>query len=573
MNKFLERINRLHSEIIVANKVRYINGTWEKLNTKTQEWEQLRIYKGGQVSLSHSRGTSTYLSHLNFMRENPGPYSLESLIDCMYRGEFHKYYGWVEGFWDQQTLLMYYEKLKSNDEPLHESYIKDHHTAFYKTTRRIFKGQQSYRRFLESVGENPDEISGNKLIEKFLKEGKYIEHEIVKILKSLDAPFEYFCRFPSGMIPDLYDKESQRIVDIKRSIKSEIHKEISKYTREFDEVEVIYLLGSREIEFEIDGLKKMSIYKWLPQQPCFKNASVHVQKKTLLRLDALVKGIDENQYEFDLNEYHYKLVQRIIELDRLGMDNVQIAGEVNVSYKYVNQILLGKALKEYSLDYSLEYMRKQNMKMERREKRKNEAIHLNQLGYSNIEISNQLGMSTDMIKYHLRNNGLNESAKVKKRNEEIHKLLLSNTNHTLLSEKFKWVVGQLKEKYPQISKSIVKAYYYSSDLEKDELTLKDRSSELVVELFEQGKNTQYIAETLNIPITSVREYLRKSKMGRKDIFQERNKHIHNGLKTYENVRPLKQKFELVANHLQDKYPKLTAHHIRTYYYKYYVTQS
>ena len=65
-NKYLERINRLYEEIIVPNRVKFESDKWFKRDTQTNDWVELRVYENGQVSLSHTKGTATYISHLSF---------------------------------------------------------------------------------------------------------------------------------------------------------------------------------------------------------------------------------------------------------------------------------------------------------------------------------------------------------------------------------------------------------------------------------------------------------------------------------------------------------------------------
>ncbi|MDN4493593.1 hypothetical protein [Ureibacillus aquaedulcis] len=575
-NKYLERINRLYKEIIVPNRVKLEGDRWFKRDNRTNNWVELRIYEHGQVSLSHSKGTATYISHLGFLLNNPGPYTLEQLVDYMYKGEFHKYYGWVEGFWDKESLLMYFQKIKCNDEPLYEVYIRDNHSAFYKATRRIYKCEKSYRSFLESVGENPDEISGDLLIDKFLQQGKSIEFNIINILKKVKAPYEYFVPFPSGSTPDIYIREFHTAIDIKRSIKTKINKETKKYSQEFNEVTVIYLLGSREMVSYQNGVKKMSIYKWICSQSFFMSLSEKKQEEILRDLDRIVKSIDEGQYNSDIYEYHRMLVQQIIQYDKEGLNNPQIAEKVNVSYKYVNRILRGEALQEYSGDYPAIYKEKQRKIKKEQETKKAETIVLFQKGLSNEEIAQQLDTSIDMVKYHLRNAKLNEAVLRNIRNAEIHKLLGTSTNHETLIEKFQWIVSILEKDYSTINVGAIKTYYHShfvpKEGEKSIIKSKENIQSKVIELFRSGKNTQEIAQTLKIPVTSVREYLRKGKLGRKDILSIRNQKLEMLLKQEVEHPTLNLKFESVANKLKDEYPNLTAKHVRTYYYAHFLKE-
>ncbi|MCR6462293.1 hypothetical protein PDJ82_07410 [Bacillus cereus group sp. TH43LC] len=569
-NKYLERINRLYEEIIVPNRVKFESDKWFKRDTQTNDWVELRVYENGQVSLSHTKGTATYISHLSFLINNPGPYTLEQLVDYMYKGEFHNYYGWIEGFWDKETLLMYFQKLKENAEPLYEVYIRDNHTPFYKATKRLYKCKQSYRSFLQDMGENPDEVSGVSLIDKFIQEGKYIELEIVKILRRLKAPYEYFSSFPSGITPDLYNRELHTVIDIKRSIKTNIGKETKIYSQEFNEVTVIYLLGSRELVTHQDGVRKMSIYKWIRSQPFFIKESEKKQEKIIRELDSIVKNIDEGQYNSDIHDYHKMLVEQIIQYDKDGLNNPQIGEKVGVSYKYVNLILLGKALTEYSGDYPLKYKEKQKKINKEKETKKDKTIELYHKGFSNDEIAEQLNTSTDMVKFHRRNANLNEMEILNTRNARIHAMLTTFTNHETLNDKFHWIVNSLKEDYPKISVGVIKNYHHShfKPKEGDKSIIKGKNDvkSKVIELFRLGESRQEIANTLQIPVTSVREYLRNEKLGKKDILTKRNQKIEDLLKQEGEYATLRLKFESIANKLKEEYPSLTAQQVHTYYY-------
>lgn len=567
------RINQLHIDLIETKRVKCDDGKWFKRQSINNKWIEMKIYKGGQVGITHTNGTGISLSHLKFLMDYPGPYTLSQLVSFMYEGIFHKYYGWIEGFWDEITLTMYFDKLKQQSEPLYESYIRDHHLAFYKATQRLYKGRYSYRSFLISVGENPDLISRNTEIGVFLKQGKEIEFDIVKILSKVDAPFEYFKRFSNGCTPDLYNSKVHIAIDIKRSIKTEIDKEVLKYKNEFDAVTVIYLLGSRETITVKHGIRKMSIYKWLGLQPFFKKLEVEKQTEIISELDLIVKSIDENQYNSDIHEYHKMLVEQIIAYDKQGMDNPTIAQKVNISYKYVNVILLGKALAEYSGTYPLEYKLRQKQKKQNYQETIMNLIELSHEGKPSIEIANQLNMSINMVNYHLRNLGLNQSANMKIRNNKIHELLSSYTDHEILSEKFEWIVDSLIHEHPDITFSIVKGYYYSKFDGKENKTKFMKGKEdyrvKITQLYQDGMRSQDIAEVLELPLERVRDRLRKMNLGKKDMLLIRNQKINVYLKKYEMTSTLKERFQRVVEQLKQEYPTLTTEHVRTYYYNHF----
>lgn len=574
-NKYLERINRLYREIVIPNRVKFENDNWYKKNEKTNDWLMLKVYKGNQVSLSHSGRTSISVSHLGFLVNTQGPYTLEQLVDYMYEGVFHKYYGWVEGFWDKKTLLMYFQKLKKNNEILYEVYIRDNHGAFYKAIRRIYKGEDRvYRAFLIDMGENPDEISGNKLIDKSLQEGKRIEFSIIRLLKQLEAPYEYFVRFGSGNIPDIYDRNSHNVIDIKRSIKTGITKEIEEYSNEFNNVTVIYLFGSRESVRVEQGVTKMSVYKWICSEAFFAALSHKQQEAVIEQIDNIVKNIDEAQYISDVNDYHRTLVEQIIHYDKNGLINREIAEKVGISDKYVNRILRGTALKEYSGDYPQEYIQRQKDITEEKEQKGNKVVKLFFEQVTIAEIAERLYMSTDMVKYYLANMNLNQKVLISNRNEKIHKLLSTFTSHETLNEKFRWIVSVLKEEYSGITFGAVRNYYYTYFLKKEGnikiIKGKEDNQTKVIELFHSGKSTSVIAQILTMPVTSVRSYLRKSKLGKKDILSIRNEKIRQLLNEDIEYKTLELKFESIVTMLKEEYPDISIRTIKTYYYDYYL---
>lgn len=182
----------------------------------------------------------------------------------------------------------------------------------------------------------------------------------------------------------------------------------------------------------------MSIYRWIRSQSFFMQLSEKKQEKILRDLDSIVESIDEGQFNSDIHEYHRMLVQQIIQYDRDGLNNPQIAEKVNVSYKYVNRILRGEALQEYSGDYPAKYKEKQKKLKKEKETKKAKTIELFQKGLSNDEIAQQLDTSTDMINYHQRNAKLNKAVLLNIRNAKIHAMLRTFTNHERLVEKFQW---------------------------------------------------------------------------------------------------------------------------------------
>ncbi|GAB6422994.1 hypothetical protein bcgnr5372_27170 [Bacillus luti] len=573
VNKYLEKINRLYEEIIVPNRVKFERDKWFKRDTPTNDWVELKVSKQGQLNLPHSKGTAIYITHLSFLVHNQGPYTLEQLVNYMYKGVFHNHYRWVGDFWDKETLSLYFEKLKENEEPLYEVYIRNNHTPFYKATRRFYKCERSYRSFLQDMGENPDEVSGVHFIDKFRQEGRDIEFDIANILRTLNAPYEYFLRFPSGITPDLYNKESHAVIDIKRSIKTNIDKEINKYSQEFNEVTVIYLLGSRELVTHQDGIRKMSIYKWIRSQSFFVKAPEKKQEEIIRELDSIVKSIDEGQYNSDFHDYHKTLVEQIIQYDKDGLNNPQIGEKVGVSYKFVNLILLGKTLREYSGDYPLKYKEKQEKIKKDKETKKDKTIELYHRGFSNDEIAEQLDISTDMVKFHRKNANLNEMEIHNVRNAKIHSMLDTYTNHETLNDKFHWIVNTLKEDYPTISIGVIKNYHHShyKPKEGDKTIIKGKINvkSKIIELFLLGKSRQEIAKNLEIPVTTVGEHLRNEKLGKKDILYIRNQKIEDLLKQDGEFATLNLKFESIANKLKEEYPSLTARQVHTYYYKHF----
>lgn len=575
-NKYLERINRLYEDIIVPDRVKFEHNKWYKRNEKTNTWIELKVYENGQVSLSHSKSTVTYISHLGFLLNTTGPYTLEQLVDYMYEGVFHQYYGWVEGFWDKETLFMYFQKLKEHNEPLYEVAIKNNHGPFYKATRRLYKCEQSYRAFISDMGEDPDEVNGSSLVDRYLQEGRGIESNIVKQLKKMQAPYEYFVRFPSGATPDIYHRETHNVIDIKRSVRTSIDKELNVYKAEFDDVTVIYLLGSRELVTHEHGVKKLSIYKWLRLQSFFRALPEKEQERILKELDRIVASIDEGQFNSDVHDYHRMLVQQIIEYDKEGLNNPQIAEKTGLSYKYVNRILQGQSLQEYSGDYPNIYKEKQQRITEGKTAVKKQVIELFHQGITNKEISKELNISKDMVNYYLTNEGLNQKALLSKRNEKIHALLNTFTAHETLQEKFQWIADTLKEEYPAITPNVIDNYYYGyfiqTEGDKEIIKGKEDKEARAVEFFLSGKSRKEISDILEIPITTVRDYLRKAKLGRKDLLRIRNEKIEELLKVETHHQTLKLKFKDIAQQLKEEFPDITPRTVHTYYYTHFLNK-
>lgn len=570
INIFLERINQLHKDIMVPNRIKFEDDVWYKKDKKTSEWVEMVIYSGGQVGITHSKSTGLSVSHLKFLWNHPGPYTIEQLIDFMYRGVLHRYYGWVSGFWDEEILLKYYQKLKENNEDLYEVYIRDNHTAFYKAIRSHYKKDKAYRYFLECMNEDPDVISGLSRITKSLQEGRYIETKSIDILKSLHAPFDYLKPFSDGSVPDLYHKETHSVIDIKRSINTEIEKESGKYSDLFQKVTVIYLLGSREKVSSKGKTEKMSIYKWLDQQPFFIELEDEKQSEVYVKFDQIVKRIDEKQYQSDVKDYHNRLVKKIINFDKQGFDNYQIADKVSVSYQYVNSILLGKSLKEYSGDYPELYRKRQDNNRQAKKDKKEKVIELYYEGKSVKETASQLDISTDMVKHRLAKEDLNEKEQIRIRNKRIHDELKTYTEHETLNDKFHAVREILFGRYPTISVTIIKGYYYNQFILLEPNTTIIKGTEdmkpKVISMFGDGYKREDIARELHLPIQSVRSHLRKENLGRDNILLERNKKIHQLLGEKVKSLSVKKLCEWVLNELITDYPDLNFTKVRTYYY-------
>lgn len=466
-NKFLERISRSFNEFILSKKVTYNGKDFFTYNPKTDSFEVIRPYTNGQTKLRDSQGNLCYISTLQFLVNNPGPYNLKQLVQLMYDKEIHKYYGWTHGFWNRETITLYFDLLKENGEPLHETYIRDNHTPFYKAIRSAYKHEkQRYKKFLLEMGEDPEEISRRKDIDFFLQQGMDAEYKIVKLLQDIQAPFLYFQRF-SKIQPDLYRRDTNEAIDIKRSIKTAIKKETEIYTKYFDTVTVIYLLGSRQIEDQHSHVRRLSIFPWIQEQDFFQKLSDYEKFQTLQALEEIAESVSEKNAEADRLDSYRNLVNQIIELDQQGYNNKEIEGSLGISYKYVNMILNGKALKEYSGSYSDVYKLKMKVKEDAREETK---VLVKQYksrdNLSSKEISALLNISVDMVNFHLRNANLDSKTIREKRNNNIIDLLNQNTSHSTLTNKLNWILNELKNEYPELRLSTLKNFYYSRYVKK-----------------------------------------------------------------------------------------------------------
>ncbi|CAN7533355.1 hypothetical protein [Rossellomorea sp. LjRoot5] len=460
-NNYLKRINLYYNELIVTNRLKFDGEHFYVRSNNSKEWNKAKVYKGDTISASTSLRTSLPLANARFMFANPGPYTIEQLVNLAYDGELLKYYGHVRGFWTHETRTLYFELLRNNNIPLHEHSIKDTHTAFYKSVRLAYKGTRRYHQFLVDMGVNPDEISGMKNVGKFLSEGRHIESKIIELLKEFSAPYEYGHRLFDNLIPDLYNTDTCEAIDIKRHIKTGIKKEEEKYIEAFSKVTVIYLLGSRTKESNSAGIRRTSIFNWIREEEFFVKLNKKQQESIINRLERLVEDINQKQAEQDRFDFHKKLVERIIKMDKAGYNNPEIAKELGFTYKYVNRILVGKALKEYSGDYPEVYNARQELnRLTAREKMPSEVKRLTLQGLNVKVISVKLGISTDMVKYHLRNLGLNEKVVIQQRNNRLIELFSTKTHHSTLKIKFEWIIEQLIEDYPLLKIGAVKSIYY-----------------------------------------------------------------------------------------------------------------
>lgn len=427
----------------------------------SNEWIKAKVYNGDNISCPTSLRTSLPLANTRFMFAHPGPYTIDKLVQLAFDGELLKFYGNVRGFWTEQTREMYLKLLLKHNITLSEHFIKDTHTAFYKSIQKAYKGSRKYRQFLLEMGVDPDEVSGMKNVGKFLNEGRHIEVKIIEMLEELSAPLEYGHRV-DNLIPDLYDPHKNEAIDIKRHIKTGIKKEVEKYIDAFSKVTVIHLIGSRTTESNNAGIRRVSIFKWIREQEFFLSLEDKQQDTTIKCLDNLVADINKKQAEQDRMDFHRKLVERIIELDKAGYNNREISEEVGFTYKYINRILVGKSLREYSGDYPDIYNARQEEDKRNASKVIPNVVKEFTLGGMKVrDISTKLGISRDMVKYHLANLGLNEKVILKKRNDRLIKYFNTTTEHKNLKEKFTWIVEQLIDDYPHIKFGAVKTFYYS----------------------------------------------------------------------------------------------------------------
>ncbi|MFY2253195.1 hypothetical protein ACOSZH_25190 [Priestia megaterium] len=460
-NKFLEKINRIYNEFFATEKIKYEEENFYVRNNTTSSWELLTPYGTGQTKLRDSSKNLIYVSTLRFLTNNKGPFNLDSLVMLVYNRELHKYYGWLQGFWSKYTLRMYFDLLKTFEEPLHEHYIKNHHNSFYKAIRKQYSDtKQKYQKFLIDMGENPEVINGRKNIDIFLQQGTFIEHGIVDLLKSLDAPFNYFRPFSFGT-PDIYIPDVNEVVDIKRHIKTKIKKEADNYAQHFNKVTVIYLLGSRELDVYRDNVRKLSVFKWLREQNFFKSSPPRVQDKALDTLEKLAESINMGSAIADRKDYHRKLVEEIIKLDKEGLNNVEIAAKVLVSSKYINMILVGRTLKEYIGDYAGIYLERRNNEQKEEEELFRKVIYFKkELKVNNREIADELQIPINKVSRILRKSGMSETSLLAERDEKIKLLFNQTTDHKTKDAKMNWVLESLKIEYPQLTFSRVKGIVY-----------------------------------------------------------------------------------------------------------------
>ncbi|MCM3595645.1 hypothetical protein M4D55_07605 [Metabacillus idriensis] len=460
-NKFLERINTLYYELIIQDRLKYEDSNYFVKNRQTGKWAVAKVLKGDTISAPTSRGTSCPLANIRFMFAHPGPYTIDTIVKLAFEGELHKFFGWVNGIWTDETRRLYFKLLKESGESgkrVNEHYVKDYHNPFYRNVCTTYSGKQKYRQFLLDMGEDPDKVSGMKNVAHFVAEGRLIESEIIKQLEKVSTPFETGYRSPDNKVhPDLYDPSTNEAIDIKRHIGTSIQKEINNYQKYFSQVTVLFLMGSRSVDFNKLGVRKVSIFRWIREQDFFVKLNPSFQKDLLNGLEDIAQRVSVKLAEQDRKDFHKKLVEQIIELDKLGYNCPQIGEKVGFTYKYVHRILNGTSLREYSGSYPDIYKAKKL-------KGKQVPKKVKELTFAGIkvkEIAVQLGISVEMVRHHLQNQGLNEKVVMEKRNRRLVALFSVEIGHRTLAEKFDWIVNQLKSEYPHLTFAAVKTYYYS----------------------------------------------------------------------------------------------------------------
>jgi hypothetical protein len=370
------------------------------------------------------------------------------IVQLAFDGELHKFFGWIKGLWTDETRRLYFYLLKESGQPLNEHYVKDFHNPFYRSVSNAYDGKQKYRQFLLDMGEDPEEVSGIKNVSHFAAQGRHIESEILKQLKKVPNPYITGYRSKDNKAhPDLYNPTTNEAVDIKRHIGTNINKEIEVYQKNFSSVTVLFLIGSRSLDTNKSGVRKISVFKWINEQKFFTDLNPSIQKEIINGLENIVEKVDLKLAVQDRNDFHKKLVNQIIELDKQGYNSPQIADKVGFTYKYINLILNGKSLKEYSGDYPNIYKAR---RIEEK-KIKKKVTELTLAGQKVKEIAEQLDLRVDMVRYYLKKQGLNEKVVMEKRNKLLLELFSAESDHCSLSEKFKWIVDQLKNEYPNIS--------------------------------------------------------------------------------------------------------------------------
>jgi hypothetical protein len=457
-NQFLDRINTLYNELIIHDRLKYDGSNYYVKNRQTGKWAIAKILKGDIISAPTSRGTSCPLSNIRFMLANPGPYTINMIVQFAFEGTLHKFFGWIKGLWTDETRRLYFNLLVESGQPLNEHHVKDYHNPFYRSISNTYECKQKYRQFLLDMGVDPEEVSGLKNVAHFAAQGRHIESEILKQLKKVSIPFKVGYRSKDNKVhPDLYNPTTNEAIDIKRNIATRITKEIEIYQKYFTRVTVIFLLGSRTLDKDESGVRKVSIFKWIKEQMFFTELEPSRKNNLLNGLEEIVERINKKLAVQDRDDIHKKLVEDIIELDKKGYSSPQIAKNMGITYKYVHSILIGKSLKEYSGNYPNLYKarRLEDKKVPKKVK------ELTLAGFKVKKISKKLDISVEMVRHYLKKQGLNEKVVMEIRNKRLVELYCYESDHDTLTEKFNWIVDQLKNDYPNLTFAAVKTYYYS----------------------------------------------------------------------------------------------------------------
>ncbi len=148
---------------------------------------------------------------------------------------------------------------------------------------------------------------------------------------------------------DLVDTNSEVFIDFKMNLETNIDKEVQKYAPivGFDKIVCVYFYGP-VIDFKEQGIRKVSIFKWLIEN---KELFTDIESVEIEISGILLKVKNDDSA---ISQLYSNRNEQIFFLYNQGLSQSKIGEIVKISRRQVGRILSGESVKEYTDKISIE---------------------------------------------------------------------------------------------------------------------------------------------------------------------------------------------------------------------------